>query len=328
MKSIWRCKISLYPPTLVKQIEKLIGTNLPDIRIPVKDGSFTQELLFADGPSIINDPENIQKWMMEFTYALDLPKKDRLRIQKIISKVYKLVNVKSVITVPMRSADNLIGLMDFSRSEPFSEEDTKRVAGVVGQVTAAITGLQAEKEMARSRNLLLSLSQAAPLVQQADSADGIFQAIGEKLFEMSYAVTVLTLQDNKKNLAVGYYTDSDMVRKVEKMTGISSLNYSFPIKPGGYFDNILTGGKVVFSHFEVEPFKETLPKSIQPLAGKLMVLFGKKQSIIAPLVIDGQMYGLLSISGSDLKESDMPAIATFANQAAIALEKTRLFHEY
>lgn len=314
-------------PTLVKQIEKLVGNNLPDIRIPVNDGSFTQELLFADGPRIINGSDDIQKWMLEFTYALDLKEKARLRIQKLISKIYKLINVMSVITVPMRSADKLIGLMDFSRRKPFSEEDTKRVAGLVGQVTAAITSLQAEKEKTRSQDLLLSLSQAAPVVQQANTADGIFQAIGEKLFEMSYAVTVLTLQDDKKNLAVSYYTDSDLVRKFEKMTGISSLNYSFPIKPGGYFDNILRGGKVVFSHFEVEPFEETLPKLIQPLAGKMMDLFGKKQSIIAPLAIDGQMYGLLSISGSDLKESDVPAIATFANQAAVALEKTQLFHE-
>ena len=314
-------------PSLVKQVEKLIGINLPDIRIPVRDGSITQELLFAEGPCLLSDPEKIQEWMQEFTYALDLPEKSRLRIQKLISKLYNLVDVKSVIAVPMRSADKLIGLMDISRSEPFSEEDTNRVAGVVGQVTAAITSLRAEKEMARSRNLLLTLGQAAPVVQQANTADGIFRAIGEEVKKLGLDVTVFTLHDDEKKLAVAYHNLSDLARKIEKLTGLSSVNYSFELEPGGFFHKIITEGKSVYSHFEIEPIAETLPKLIRPLAGKIIDLFGNHQSVIAPLAVSGKVLGLLSISGSGLTVSDIPAVTAFANQAAVALEKTRLFHE-
>ncbi len=316
------------PRALVKRIEKLIGINLPDIRIPVEEGSITHDLLFADGPRLINDPETIQQWMMEFTHTIDLSEKSRLGIQKLISKVYKLMDIQSVITVPMRSAGELIGLMDFSRREPFSEEDTKRVAGVVGQVTTAITSLRAEKEKARSQRLLLTLSQAAPAVQRAGNAEEIYNAIGAQAAKVGFDVSVFTLSDDRKQLVVSYYgIKSDLVRTVEKLTNLSAEGYSFPLKKGGYFHKIITNGEAVYNQLDIKPIEEILPRPLLLLANKVLDLFKNQQSIFAPLTDHGVVYGLLSFSGPDLHESDVPAIKTFANQAAIALEKTRLFQE-
>jgi signal transduction histidine kinase len=50
-------------------------------------------------------------------------------------------------------------------------------------------------------------------------------------------------------------------------------------------------------------------------------------SIIAPLVVGGGCIGLLVVTGSDLRETDGPAVTTFANQAAIAITKATLFEE-
>lgn len=316
------------PSSTVKRIEKLVGTSFPNIRIPLKEGSLTQKLLQADGPRLINDSEIIQEWMMEFTHAIDLSEKSRLSIQKLLSKIYKLVGVQSIISVPMILAGKPIGLMDFSRQEPFTEGDAKRVAGVVGQVTAAITSLRTEKERARNQRLLLTLSQAAPAVQRASNAEEIYSAIGEQVVKMGFKVTVFTLSDDKKYLDVSYQSlKEDQVRTIEKLTSLSAKNYSFPLKPEGYFHKIITSGETVFSHLDIKPIEETLPRLLRPLAIKVMDLIGKQQSIIAPLAVGGEVHGLLSISSSDLSESDVPAITTFANQAAIALEKTRLFHE-
>ena len=315
------------PPEIVKRIENLIGIRLPEIRIPVEDGSYTQELLNAQEPKLINDSETILKWMLEFTKTSNLSEKLRPVIRKLISQIFKLVNIQSVITVPLISAGEVIGLMDFSRVEPFTWEEATRAANVVGQLTAAITSLRAKEENTRSRNLLLSLSQAAPVIQQANNSDEIFHAIGEEVKKIGLDVTVFILQDDKKKLAVTYHSLSDLARKIEKLTGLSSVNYSFPLKPGGFFHKIITKEKAMFSHLEIEPIAETLPKFVQPLAGKIMEMFGKHQSIIAPLAIGGKVYGLISISGPGLTMSDMPAVTTFANQAAIALEKTRLSHE-
>ncbi len=316
-----------YKSGLAGKIESLIGITIPDIQLPVEEGSLTHELLMADSPRLINDSVIIQEWMLEFTNTEGLPKKARSAVRKLIPQIHKLIDVNSVITIPMVSSGKLVGLMDFSRSESFTEEDTERVAGIVGQITSAITKLQTENEKLRSWRLIEFLSQAAPVVQNASTADEIFSAIGEQVVEMGFNVTVFSITDDKKNLAVTYHNLSSQVQKIEKLTGLSAVNYSFPIKPGGFFHEIISGGKTAISHLEVDPISEALPELVKPLSGKIMDLFKGQQSIIAPMAFNGEITGLISISGSDLSESDKPAVTTFANQAAIALEKTRLYNE-
>jgi len=315
-------------PSTVKRIEKLIGTSFPNIRIPLKEGSLTQELLQADGPRLINDSEIIQEWMLEFTHAVDLSEKSRQTIQKLISQIYKLVGVQSIITVPMISAGEPIGLMDFSRREPFTEGDAKRVAGVVGQVTAAITSLRAEKEKARSQRLLLALSQAAPAVQRAGNAKEIYKAIEEQTGKIGFEVTVFTLSEDKKHLVLFYQNlKSALVRILEKLTNASVEGYSLPLKAEGYFHKIITNKETVFSHIDTTLIEEFLPRLSRSLSKKMMDILNQKQGIIAPLIVGDEVKGLMTFAGSDLSEKDVPTIAIFANQAAIALENARLFQD-
>ncbi|MCJ7734275.1 MAG: PAS domain S-box protein, partial [Anaerolineales bacterium] len=314
-------------PDLVKRIEKLIGTNLPDIRIPIEERSYTWELLMTEGPCLINDSETIQQWMLEFTNIFGLAEKTRPVIRKLIAQIYKLVNIQSLITVPMISAGKTVGLMDISRREPFTEQDKTRFASVVGQVTSAITSLRAKSEKTRNQNLLLTLSQAAPAINQANNADEIYRAIGEHAVKMDFDVTVFTLTDDRKYLAVAYHNLTGLARKAEKLTGLSERSYQFPLVLGGFYHKILMGKQAVFSQLDYDPLTEALPKVPRPVINKIMDLFGRQQSIIAPLTVRGEEFGLLSFSGSDLTRSDLPAITTFVNQAAIALEKIRLFTE-
>ncbi|MCD4803356.1 MAG: PAS domain S-box protein, partial [Anaerolineales bacterium] len=315
-------------PEVVEQIEKHIGTTLPAVRIPVEEGSLAEELLHSDGPCLINDAETIQKWMLEFTRSNNLSEKSRLIIRNLILQNFKLEDIQSLVAIPMISAGEVIGLMDFSWNEPFTEEDVKRVAGVTGQVTAAIASLRAEKEKDRSRSLMLNLSQAVQAVQIASNAEEIYSAIGEQVARMDIDVTAFVLSDDKMNLAVAYHSlKSAMVRTIEKLTNLSEENYSFPLNPEGYYHKIITSRETVFTHLELEPFEEALPQLLHPIAKQIYGLLGKQQSIIAPLVVRGEVHGLLSFSAYDLSESDVPAITTFANQAAISLEKIQLFRE-
>ena len=315
-------------PAITKRIEKLIGTRIPDIRIPLTEGSLSQELLLADGPRLINDAEFIQSWMMEFTQINFFSGKSRRVIRKLISQIYKLVGVQSIIAVPLVSAGKPIGLMDFSRREPFIEEDTKRVADIAGQVTAAIRRVQVEDEKSRSQRLLLALSQAAPAVQRASTPEAVYRAIGEQAGKMGFDATVFTLSEDQAQLIISYYSlNLDLLRAITKLTGLSPEGYRFSLIPDGYFHNLITSRETIFSIFDIKPIEEILPRPIRSLASRMLDLLETRQTIIAPLVIGGEVQGLLTFTGSDLSESDVPAITTFANQAAIAIENTRLFSE-
>jgi len=316
------------PASMVKRIEKLIGLRIPGIRIHVEEGSLTQELLRSEGPRLINDPEIIQQWMLEFTNAGNLSNTTRLVVRKLISKIYNLVGVHSLITVPMILDGKPIGLMDFSRREPFNEEDVKRVAGVVGQVTAAITRLQAGNEKTRSQRLILTLSHAAQAVQLARTPEEVYRAAGEEAVKMGFEVTVFILNDDKTHLEIFFLSlKSDLAKSLEKLTGLSALNYRFPLKAEGYFHKIITDEETVFKEFDNRAIEEILPRMLRPIANKVIDIVGKNQSIMAPLIVGGEVTAVISFASTELRESDVPAITAFANQTAIAIENTRLYQE-
>jgi signal transduction histidine kinase len=120
---------------------------------------------------------------------------------------------------------------------------------------------------------------------------------------------------------------SALVRAAEKLTGLSAQGYRFPLAADGFHQRVIDGGKTVFTWGDERPAHDALPKSLRSLTRRLIKLVGMEQSIVAPLKVGGEVYGLLAVSGSGLREADVPAITGFANQAAIAIENARLLDQ-
>ena len=138
----------------------------------------------------------------------------------------------------------------------------------------------------------------------------------------------MTLTDDRAHLAVSHLTlKPGLLQAAEKLTGLSAKSYRIPLEPGGFLERIIAEGKTTFTKLDIEPIAQALPRLARPLAGRLAALLNWEQSIVAPLIVGGEVYGLLTITGSGLSEADMPAVTVFANQAAIAVENARLYQE-
>jgi PAS domain S-box-containing protein len=184
------------------------------------------------------------------------------------------------------------------------------------------------EETARNQRLLLALSQAAQAVQRARTPKEIYRTVGEEVTRLGLSATVLTLSLDRTHLTVSYMSlEPALLRVVERLTHLSARDYRFPLVADGFFQRIVTDGEATFTRELVEPAAQAMPGPLRPLAGRLADLLGWKQGIVVPLVGNGEMLGLLAVTGSDLSESDVPAITAFANQAAIALENARLFDQ-
>ena len=180
------------------------------------------------------------------------------------------------------------------------------------------------EETSHSRRLLLALSQAAQAVQRAHTPDEVYRAVGDQVLGLGFQATIATLTDDRAHLAFSYLTFKPaLVRAAEKLMGLSMRDFRFPLLPGGLYQQVITEGETIFSESSVEFMTEALPGSLRPLAGRLATLLGLEQAIYAPLMVGGERYGLLTVIGAGLTEADVPAVTTFANQAAIALENTR-----
>jgi len=145
------------PPLLVKEIEQLMGRPIPQIQIPLKDGSYFKNIIQNCEGKITSDTQDIQQHMLEFSEIVDLPAMARKAVQKCIPQIYKLLDIKSIITIPLVSNGKTIGLLDISSPHLFIDDDLKRIQNISGQITALILRKRAEEALQESEQRLRSL---------------------------------------------------------------------------------------------------------------------------------------------------------------------------
>ncbi len=192
----------------------------------------------------------------------------------------------------------------------------------------AETALQLSLEQTEhSRRLLLSLGQAAQAVQRARSPQEVYAALQEQMTQLGYKVTVYELQGPKWELRIAYLNyASSLVRKAEKLAGLSIHTYRLRPRQGSIFQRVLANGETIHVANLAQAVADALPKKLSVLARPITGMFHLEPSIFAPLVVEEKAFGVLVVSGA-VSEADAPAVTAFANQAAIALYNAHLYEQ-
>lgn len=169
--------------------------------------------------------------------------------------------------------------------------------------------------LSHSRDFLLGLSRAAQSVQQADTTDEIYRAVGDQIKSLGCEVTLLMVNDDRQSLTATYtsYTPT-LLRKIEKLTGFSALEYRIVFPPESIYARNIAAGKTEYVHWAKEHIDEALPAALRPLTTQIMSLMKIEQGILAPLHVDGEPLGLMMVSGLELNEDDVPAMQSFAGR--------------
>jgi GAF domain-containing protein len=200
---------------------------------------------------------------------------------------------------------------------------------VTGRVRAEVAVQQSLARAERSKRTLLALGQAAGAVQQALTPEEVYRAIGDEVVKLGYHATAYHLSDDA-HMSIAYITyASDLIHRAEKLAGFSIKDFRIRLTPGDIIQQVVAERRTTFYEGRaIEMFvASVLPGLLRPLAGRLVAMFDLRKGIIAPLATNGNVIGILAFSGDDLSEADIPAVSAFANQAAIALEKARLYSQ-
>ncbi len=180
-------------------------------------------------------------------------------------------------------------------------------------------------ESARSRQMLLALSQAAVDVQRAGSPTEIFNIVGEKLSTLDLYVAIFDLVEDATQLAVRYLTiDRALVQDAEQIAGISTEDFRYPLTEGDFYHQVVHRGEAAIQDRPVEMMAAGIPEDRRESAHLVAAKLGLEYAIAAPLVVGGKTIGLLEIIGETLVEADIPAVMTFAGQISAALENAEL----
>lgn len=184
------------------------------------------------------------------------------------------------------------------------------------------------QERAHGQSLLAALNRAAQLVLRARTPHDVYRVVGEGIVGLGYHAIVFTLAEDRSHLALSHLTlEPTRLQAVKDAAARWGWGDRFAVVPGGIHDTILSSEQPLFFENLVEPLVEGLPGTAHGLAARIAAMLGLEQAIYAPLRVDGEPQGLLVVSGTGLTKMDVPAVAAFASQAAIALENARLYQE-
>ena len=139
------------PEEIVGKIETLIGRAIPRIEIPVQEDGLFQSVLRSGHGLVTSDPKVLQKWIGEFVETASLPAIAKMAIRKLLPQIYKILNIKSTILVPLISDGKTLGAINVSGSYIFTEQDLKRIESICRYLTTALRRKQMEEDLRQSQ---------------------------------------------------------------------------------------------------------------------------------------------------------------------------------
>jgi len=152
-----RCLIlqkSHYIKSWLSKIRSIKGISVPaQIKIQLKKSSLYKKAIDQKKALVINSPARIKKLVLEFT-------PDHL-MKKTVARLWKMMNIQSVVLIPLVTQNEVIGLIDISKDKPFTSHEIDCFKRIAGQSTIILSHWRAQKVLKESEEKFMLIAENA-----------------------------------------------------------------------------------------------------------------------------------------------------------------------
>ena len=304
-----------FSPGLTKKIEEIIGRSIPKVQIPyLEDGFFKRVPINSEG-LVINNPAIIQEWMMEFTETPSLSPFLRMMVKKSIPQIFKLLNIRSTMIIPLVSSGKTIGYLDMSSEKDFTEEDLKRVQSFNQRITAVIQRKLAEERVQLQLKRINALNEIVRAINASMDIRLALSILVKKVRQQldADAAAVLLWRDYSQNLELA--ADDGFT---------SNFNRKVTVKLGHSLSGTVGLERKMLHIPNLAEVKDQYGCENWVKREEFVEFIG------IPLISKGMLKGVLEIFNRSVIEPDadwIDYLETAGNQAAIAIDNFQLFED-
>ena len=178
----------------------------------------------------------------------------------------------------------------------------------------------------QNERMIASLNAAAQVVQRAAvTPDGVLESVVSQLRSLDLAVAVGLLEEDGRSVRFARIAGPEAaLSTAERLTGISTEDATIPVEDVHAFRRAVHAREVANVSVDEAFIAEVLPAPVKGLARAVVRLLPRLRAVIAPLVADDRVLGVLAVAGESLRAASVPAIALFASQTSIALRNAQL----
>ncbi len=250
------------------------------------------------------------------------PSYPRSDFKRRVERAGDVVRIESAWT---RKDGSTLFVREHARAIRDEQGNVLYYEGTVEDVTERV---QIETTRARADRLLESLNRAALAMEKALTPGEIFDVLAQELRKLGLSSMVLLLGESNDTLSVKYVSlDNAALRAAEQLVGLKRETFSIPVGNVDAYREVIRGRHAVFIADGEEPMRQVLPAPARKFAGQLVRITELWSAIAAPLIVEDEVIGLLSVHSDDLTEDDAPTMEAFAHQVAAAWHKAQLLQQ-
>src|SRR3984893_6874203 len=227
---------------------------------------------------------------------------------------------RSVLVTPLMSSGVVIGLVSVTRLEPgsFADHHVQLLQTFADQAVIAIENTRLFNETKEALERQTATADILKVIASSPSdVQPVFEAIAESAKRLlgSFSTTVLRFVGDELHLVA--YTPTNPAADEALKSSFPRLLAEFPTFA------LVRDGKTV-------QFADTEHESVPAANRELGRLRGFRSVLFTPLMHQGRPIGMISLTRAEpgrFADHHVQLLQTFADQAVIAIENTRLFNE-
>jgi GAF domain-containing protein len=289
------------------------------------DGAFVAQAMVGAPPALVD--ALLRK---TFTPPPGVPLDRMLRTKKVVHTLdaaaeenkplsARLAGARSHIVVPMLKDDELIGAIAIYRQEvrPFTDKQIELVKNFASQAVIAIESTRLLNELRESLQQQTAISDILRVISSSPSdVMPVFQSVAEHAARICEAqfVDIVIVEDGMMLIGAAIGEIGGHLRRREAVT----------------LDRTTVMGRSICDKEPVHVTDLQNAGAEFPLGRELALKWGHRTILGVPLIREGHALGTILVRRTEVRPFEDKHIAllkTFADQAAIAIENTRLLNE-